>query len=538
MISAAPTPDENQRLNALYGYDILDSVKEQDFDELTQLASEICETPIALISLIDPKRQWFKSCVGLDVQETSRELAFCAHAIHEREIFEIPNALEDERFFDNPLVTGDPNIRFYAGAQLVTPEGYAIGTLCAIGDHPKTLNSYQKAALKTLAKAVITQLELRKKLKETQQASDYKTEFLSNISHEIRTPLNAISGFSQILVDKAKNLAIPPQATEYLSEIEFSAQRLLHIVNSVLELGKIEAGKMDVTYNWFASRHFFNHLKGMLSVKANEKSLNLQFLINPNVPEYLYFDEGKFGQILINIINNAVKFTPPNKTITVSITAENKQLLITVIDQGIGIAKSEQAKLFDKYQQVAKHEYAEGSGLGLSITKSLVELMAGAIALESELDQGTKVSITLPLTETTPPNNISQSLDSSQLQSQLPRYHLLIVEDNAINRKVAQAVFGSLNQSISFAESGEAAVELCKSEQYDAIFMDIHLSGIDGITAARAIRALGVPTPIFALTADIFLNAETCRERFEFDDYLAKPLEKEKLTLCLRQLAG
>lgn len=187
MKSAPLTDDEEDRLRALFEYEILDTDRETVFDDLTLLASQICDTPIALISLIDPDRQWFKSKIGLDANETERDIAFCAHAIHQREVFEIEDTLLDERFFDNPLVTSDPNIRFYAGAPLVTPDGHAIGTLCTISDKPSKLNERQQNSLKILSREVISQLELRSKVKQLDYANRRKTEYLSNVSHELRT---------------------------------------------------------------------------------------------------------------------------------------------------------------------------------------------------------------------------------------------------------------------------------------------------------------------------------------------------------------
>jgi two-component system, cell cycle sensor histidine kinase and response regulator CckA len=166
--------NETRRLKVLWQYDVLDTVPEEVFDDLTELAARICEAPIALISLIDEDRQWFKAKVGVTLNETSRDISFCSHAIKQHDLFIIPDATQDARFADNPLVTSDPKIRFYAGAPLITPDGYALGSLCVIDKVPRELRQEQKQALRVLARHVMMQLELRRHAKELNEANKAK----------------------------------------------------------------------------------------------------------------------------------------------------------------------------------------------------------------------------------------------------------------------------------------------------------------------------------------------------------------------------
>lgn len=186
----APLSTEKKRLKVLWQYDVLDTVPEAVFDDLTELAARICEAPIALISLVDENRQWFKSKVGISINETSRDLSFCAHAIRQEGLFIVPDATRDERFAKNPLVVSDPKIRFYAGAPLITPDGYALGTLCIIDKVPRELRHDQQQALRVLARHVMTQLELRRQSKDaakTKPAGESVSRELTEAREEIKS---------------------------------------------------------------------------------------------------------------------------------------------------------------------------------------------------------------------------------------------------------------------------------------------------------------------------------------------------------------
>jgi len=187
-VSALVPPNEKQRLKVLWQYDVLDTIPEEVFDDLTELAARICEAPIALITLVDEDRQWFKSKVGVTDNETSRDISFCAHAILQSDLFIVPDATKDQRFAHNPLVTSDPKIRFYAGAPLITPDGHALGTLCVIDKVPRELRPDQKTGLRVLARHVMTQLELRRRSQALAHAHKERERAQSHL-HKARAQL-------------------------------------------------------------------------------------------------------------------------------------------------------------------------------------------------------------------------------------------------------------------------------------------------------------------------------------------------------------
>lgn len=237
---APQPPDELARIEALQAYAILDTPREQAYDDIVALASAICRTPIALVSLVDRDRQWFKAQVGVEAAQTPREHALCAHALlRPDEVMVVNDARADPRFRDNPLVTGQPHIRFYAGAPLITPAGHALGTICVIDRAPRELTAPMVQALRALSRQVVAQLELRRALFAAESAGRAKSAFLQNIGHEVRTPLNGVMGMLELL----QATPLDAEQAEYVAIARGAAQTLLQTVQGVLDYSRLEAEK-------------------------------------------------------------------------------------------------------------------------------------------------------------------------------------------------------------------------------------------------------------------------------------------------------
>lgn len=448
--------------------------------------------------MIDPNRQWFKSKVGIDTEETIMDMAFCAHAIHQKEIFEVPDTLQDKRFFDNPLVTSAPNIRFYAGTPLVSPDGHTIGTLCVIDDKPNKLTKEQRQALEVLGRSVISQMELRQEIKALKQANEHKTEFLSNMSHKRRTPLNAIIGFSRLMLDDIKHQKLPVKFSEYLGHIDYSDRRLLSVVNSVIDLNDIEAGMMQVQLELTCIIEFIKDLEGMLTITAIEREVTFSVYVSNKLTTHLVIDQAKASQIIINLVHNAIKFTDSGKWLKVEFFINYDNLVFTVAEQGVGISSIDKTKLFAKFQQVGQAKSSQVSGLGLSITQGLVELLGGTTKVLNTLGLVCIFKVILP--QQTDGIILLQSVEQSTEQASFNlSSKVLLVENNKINQAIMLAVFASLAMPITIVSSGEEAFEIANNRHFDLIFMDIHLPGIDGRQASKQIKHMHPNIPIVTI---------------------------------------
>lgn len=398
MISPQIPHNEKERLDALLAYKILDSTPEKDFDDIVKLASEICQTPISTITLVDKDRQWFKSKIGLEFSEGSRETSFCAHTINNpKETMIVSDSLEDERFFDSPLVSGFPNIRCYVGVPLVDPNGYALGSLCVIDNHPRSLDNFQLLALEKLAKQVINLLELRKKnfqLMENHNAllTKYKDleQFASVVSHDIKSPLNNIMMLAKMLQDTHED-KLDSDGIQMLEYIYKSSEELKKLVDAILMYYKYDNEKVEIKEK-IRLNDFLQYLIDILDTK-NE----FDFIL-PNKTIKFYSNKVALGQILYNLISNSIKYNDKEKgIITIDFSETEDHNILTISDNGSGIDKANFDKIFNVFETLGKTDrYAtKGTGIGLSTVQKMVNKLNGKIELESELGIGTKFKIFL-----------------------------------------------------------------------------------------------------------------------------------------------
>ena len=383
--------------------------------------------------------------------------------------------------------------------------------------------------------------EIKRVRQQAEKANIAKSEFLANMSHEIRTPMNAIIGLNDIIMEGTGDPAIYAHA----KDVKSAAKNLLAIINDILDLSKVEAGKMELVYEDYYLKTVVDEVVGMMDLAASKRGLIMKYECDDTLPCRYNGDEGRIKQILINILNNAIKFTKEGYVrayVTGRPGEQEGEELITfrVEDTGCGIREEDLEKIFEDFRQVdsKRNRSVEGTGLGLAIVKHLIELMGGSINVESVYGEGTAVSITIPQ-KIVDPRPIAEVRESPLAEPEraeaftAPGVKVLVVDDNLINRKVARGFLKSYAFDLTEAESGPEAIELVRQNRYDIIFMDHMMPVMDGIEAAEIIRRdcgeNGTAPAIIALTANAMSGM---RERFlerGFQDFIAKPLDRREL---------
>ena len=398
MVKPAIPSNEIERVNALKRYNILDTLPEEEYDDITLLASTICGTPIALVSLIDENRQYFKSHFGLDATETERDLAFCAHAINKpTELFLIPDARKDVRFADNPLVTGMPHVIFYAGIPLVTPDNYALGTLCVIDSKPHQLTESQQKALRALSNQVIYLLELRNKnsllMKNQEEMSllaQQMESFAYAAAHDLKEPLRMVKAYLNLLEIRYKP-ELDEKAKQYIHFAVDGAERMDTLITDLL--GYAKAGKEDDDIEDTDINQVIEETKELYKLLITEKGAVLTTTGLPTIT----ISKTAIKQVFQNLIGNAIKYQSTGTKPVVNITAKETPThwQFSVEDNGIGIPEKSLKTVFGIFKRLHSKENYSGTGIGLAICKKIVEHYGGEIWVESEVGKGSTFSFTI-----------------------------------------------------------------------------------------------------------------------------------------------
>ena len=383
---------------------------------------------------------------------------------------------------------------------------------------------------------MIEQLELAKE--QADKANQAKTDFLSSMSHEIRTPLNAIVGFS----DCIKHTNSLGEAKDNAKDIVNASNTLLEIVNGILDISKIEAGKLEITNSPYDAHELFSSLAKLIKPRMDEKGLDFQVYIAPDLPKVLYGDHTNVKKVVTNILSNASKYTDKG-FVRYEVNCVNNEkrcrLIVSVEDSGRGIKKENIDKLFTKFQRLDedRNTTIEGTGLGLAITKQLVELMGGKVIVHTVYGEGSKFTIILdqPIEDE---NSLQKEVEPNLTHLNLSDYRILVVDDNTLNLKVADKLLTRYHANVECVDSGYHCLEkIMSGEVYDIILLDDMMPKMSGTETLHRLKSLpNFSIPVVALTANAITGMREKYMSEGFDDYLAKPIEKEELIRVFAKL--
>ncbi|MCW9038048.1 GAF domain-containing sensor histidine kinase [Altibacter sp.] len=396
MISPKAPYNEAERLAELHSYNLLDTLPEVDYDNITALIASICDVPISLVTLLDKDRNFLKSHFGLDIQESPRDISFCGHAIlNDNDLFIVEDARKDERFYDNPIIEEYGTV-FYAGAPLRNENGYALGTLCIYDVKPRALSEKQKNSLKLLAKQVVNLFELHRKnarLLELQAEQKRRNERLHSfahvVSHDLKSPLANITSLTRLLREENAT-TLSETSLQYLEYMEESSLTLKEYINGILRFYRndslSESQKEDVSYS-----EFFDAISEMLILKDSE-------FCYPTNGIFRNINKAALTQIVLNLVDNGLKYNPKELcTVTAVVSENDSYYTFQITDNGRGIEPEKQEEIFQLFKTagIKDRRGKEGTGIGLATVKSLVTKLGGDIHLDSEMSVGSTFTFTI-----------------------------------------------------------------------------------------------------------------------------------------------
>jgi two-component system, sensor histidine kinase len=402
-----PVPfNERNRLEALASYGILDTELEDAFDDLTKLACRQFSVPIALVSFVDSDRQWFKSHPGLDARETPRDLAFCAHAILKSEVMIVPDTAQDSRFSGNALVVGEPHIRFYAGAPLITAGGFRLGTFCLIDSSPRSkFGAEEISALEGIARITMQMLEKHRadritedSVGEIELGDEARRDLFALVAHEVRSPISSMISLTRAIDERVFGPLSDPRYEEFLSDLTQVAEQVGEITDRMLDFARLGAGDIDLVEETVSLAELMDASRLATQGQAAAKEQAIE--IDPISPQVgLRADRTLLLQMLNNLISNAIKFSPQRGPVSVSVgVPASGDVDIRIEDSGPGLSEDEIAYILQDRQSVglAASTGSGGTGFGLPLVRRLVELHGGRITMAPGKRGGTVTTLCFP----------------------------------------------------------------------------------------------------------------------------------------------